>query len=76
MKNDDLFIVIEVDEILYLLEDSRVTVEVMKNSPYLADQKAEVEYWCETLTEAEEIIHLLCTCQKKVGQCKVLLCEL
>ena len=42
-------------------------VKAMLSSPYVADHKAEAEYWSEALAEVEEIVDLWSTCQKKVA---------
>ena len=43
-----------------------MSVEAMLASPYVADHKAEVEYWCDSLAQVEEIVDLWFTAQKKV----------
>ncbi|KAK2146290.1 hypothetical protein LSH36_618g01010 [Paralvinella palmiformis] len=65
IDHDNLFVIIEVEELKYLLEDSRVQVETMLTSPYVADHKTQVYKWSEVLGQAEEIVDLWVTCQKK-----------
>ena len=49
------------------LQDSRISVEAMLQSPYVGDIQNEAEEWCSALREIEEITDLWSTCQKKVG---------
>ena len=49
-----------------LLQDSRISVEAMLQSPYVGDIQSEAEEWCSALREIEEITDLWSTCQKKV----------
>ncbi|KAL3832089.1 hypothetical protein ACJMK2_023767 [Sinanodonta woodiana] len=65
IAEDDYYILIEVDELKYQLEDSRISIKGMMQSPYLGDMSAEVEYWNTALQEVEEITDLWYLCQKK-----------
>ncbi|GFR96312.1 dynein heavy chain domain-containing protein 1-like, partial [Elysia marginata] len=65
VATDDFYVLIEVEELKYQLEDSRITVDAMLASPYVGDIKDQVEYWCQALREIEEITDLWIECQKK-----------
>lgn len=51
---------------IFYLKDSRVQIETMLTSPYVADHKMQVSKWSEVLGQAEEIVDLWVMCQKKV----------
>ncbi|CAL1542050.1 unnamed protein product, partial [Lymnaea stagnalis] len=65
IANDDFYILIEVDELKYNLEDSRITVDSMMASPHGGDMKDQVEFWCQALRDIDEITDLWLECQKK-----------
>ncbi|XP_062587861.1 dynein heavy chain domain-containing protein 1-like, partial [Saccostrea cucullata] len=65
VTQDDFFILIEVDELKYQLEDSRINICSMLQSPYLGDMRQEVEFWDSALQQVEEITELWFQCQKK-----------
>ncbi|XP_013418883.1 dynein heavy chain domain-containing protein 1-like [Lingula anatina] len=65
ISGDDMFVLIDVEELKYLIDDSQVTLTSMLVSPYLADLRPETEYWSSSLQQAEEILDLWVTCQKK-----------
>ncbi|XP_035825634.1 dynein heavy chain domain-containing protein 1 [Aplysia californica] len=65
VANDDFYVLIEVEDLKYLLEDARCTVDAMLASPYVGDIKSQVEYWCQALREIEEIADQWVECQKK-----------
>ena len=52
---------------IVLLQDSRISIEAMLQSPYVGDIQSEAEEWCNALREIEEITDLWSICQKKVG---------
>ncbi|XP_060599368.1 dynein heavy chain domain-containing protein 1-like [Ruditapes philippinarum] len=65
VADDDYYILIEVEELKYQLEDSQISIRGMMQSPYLGDMTAEVESWNSALQQVEEIADLWFTCQKK-----------
>ncbi|XP_056008158.1 dynein heavy chain domain-containing protein 1-like [Ostrea edulis] len=65
VTQDDFFILIEVDELKYQLEDARISIRSMLQSPYLGDMRQEVEFWDSALQQVEEITELWFQCQKK-----------
>uniref|UniRef100_A0A8W8M9M4 AAA+ ATPase domain-containing protein n=1 Tax=Magallana gigas TaxID=29159 RepID=A0A8W8M9M4_MAGGI len=65
VTQDDFFILIEVDELKYQLEDARIGIRSMLQSPYLGDMRQEVEFWDSALQQVEEITELWFQCQKK-----------
>ncbi|KAJ8313858.1 hypothetical protein KUTeg_008419 [Tegillarca granosa] len=65
VADDDFFVLIEVDELKYQLEDSRISIKAMMQSPYLGDMRQEVEFWDSALQQVEEITDLWFLCQKK-----------
>ncbi|XP_052798483.1 dynein heavy chain domain-containing protein 1-like isoform X5 [Mya arenaria] len=65
VADDDYYILIEVEELKYQLEDSMISIAGMMQSPYLGDNTAEVESRCSALQQVEEITDLWYTCQKK-----------
>ncbi|XP_025095393.1 dynein heavy chain domain-containing protein 1-like isoform X2 [Pomacea canaliculata] len=65
VANDDLYVLIEVEELKYQLEDSRISVETMLQSPYIGDIESEAKEWSSALCEIEEITDLWVVCQKK-----------
>ncbi|XP_069111191.1 dynein heavy chain domain-containing protein 1-like isoform X1 [Argopecten irradians] len=65
VRDDDFFILIEVDDLKYQLQHSRISIKSMMQSPYLGDMSLQVEYWHTALQQVEEITDLWYTCQKK-----------
>ncbi|XP_078321880.1 dynein heavy chain domain-containing protein 1-like isoform X9 [Crassostrea virginica] len=65
VTQDDFFILIEVDELKYQLEDARIGIRSMLQSPFLGDMRQEVEFWDSALQQVEEITELWFQCQKK-----------
>ncbi|KAH9487912.1 hypothetical protein Btru_067436 [Bulinus truncatus] len=65
VSSDDFYVLIEVEELKYHLEDTRITLDAMLVSPHVNDTKTEVDFWCEALKEIEEITDLWFNCQKK-----------
>ncbi|XP_064648692.1 dynein axonemal heavy chain 6-like isoform X2 [Lineus longissimus] len=65
LKRDDLYTLIEIEELKYMLEDSSVTLQSMLVSPFLAELRPEAERWDFIVHELEEIIDSWHTCQKK-----------
>ncbi|XP_070211333.1 dynein heavy chain domain-containing protein 1-like isoform X3 [Littorina saxatilis] len=65
VATDDFYTLIEVEELKYQLEDSRISVEAMLQSPYVGDIQTEAKEWCTALREIEEITDLWAVCQKK-----------
>ena len=49
-----------------VLQDSRISIKGMMQSPYLGDMRQLVEYWNSALQQVEEITELWFICQKKV----------
>ncbi|KAK7008742.1 dynein heavy chain domain-containing protein 1, partial [Biomphalaria glabrata] len=65
VSSDDFYVLIEVEELKYHLEDSRITLDSMLASPHVNDVKSQVEFLCQALREIEEITDLWFDCQKK-----------
>ncbi|XP_076466624.1 dynein heavy chain domain-containing protein 1-like isoform X2 [Babylonia areolata] len=65
VTSDDFYVLIDIEELKYQLEDSRISVEAMLQSPYVGDIRAEAEEWCSSLRAIEEITDLWTVCQKK-----------
>ncbi|XP_028405416.1 dynein heavy chain domain-containing protein 1-like isoform X2 [Dendronephthya gigantea] len=61
----DMYILAGDDELKCLIEDNRVTLQLMLISPYVADLKPTVEGWMKNLEQLEEILGLWVACQKK-----------
>ncbi|XP_052095798.1 dynein heavy chain domain-containing protein 1-like isoform X11 [Mytilus californianus] len=65
VAEDDFYKLIEVDELKYQLQDTRISIKGMMQSPYLGDMRHSVEFWNSSLQQVEEITDLWYTCQKK-----------
>nr|KAG5709415.1 hypothetical protein BaRGS_029264 [Batillaria attramentaria] len=65
VANDDFYVLIELEELKYQLEDSRISVDAMLQSPYVGDIKTEAEEWSNALREIEELTDLWVIAQKK-----------
>ncbi|KAL8594105.1 hypothetical protein ACOMHN_000817 [Nucella lapillus] len=65
VATDDFYILIDIEELKYQLEDSRISVEAMLQSHYVGDIRREAEEWCSSLRAIEEITDLWTVCQKK-----------
>ncbi|XP_074658718.1 dynein heavy chain domain-containing protein 1-like, partial [Tubulanus polymorphus] len=60
-----LYILTNIEQLKYQLQESRVCIESMLVSPYLGDHRVQAEFWSTSLKELEELINLWNTCQKK-----------
>lgn len=48
------------------MQDARIGIRSMLQSPFLGDMRQEVEFWDSALQQVEEITELWFQCQKKV----------
>lgn len=53
--------------LIFFLQDARIGIRSMLQSPYLGDMRHEVEFWDSALQQVEEITELWFQCQKKVN---------
>ncbi|XP_048242736.1 dynein heavy chain domain-containing protein 1-like [Haliotis rufescens] len=65
VASDDFYTLIEVEELKYQLEDSRISLDAMACSPYLGDMEETVTHWCRALRQVDEITDLWLTSQRK-----------
>ncbi|XP_033127107.1 dynein heavy chain domain-containing protein 1-like isoform X2 [Anneissia japonica] len=54
----DMYTLIGIEELKYLLEDSQVTLQCMLVSPHLAELKTEAEIWHHNLQQVDEMLDL------------------
>lgn len=65
VSSDDLFVLVNSEELKYLLEDSQVTLQQMLASPYISEHRDATEVLYGNLRQADEIVDLWCDCQTK-----------
>ncbi|XP_072179432.1 dynein heavy chain domain-containing protein 1-like [Diadema setosum] len=61
----DMFTLIGIDQLKYLLEDNQLTLQSMLVSPHLADLRPEADLWASTLRQVGDMVELWSVCQKK-----------
>ncbi|XP_071943742.1 dynein heavy chain domain-containing protein 1-like [Antedon mediterranea] len=61
----DMYTLIAIEELKYLLEDSRVTIQSMLVSPHLSELKTEAEIWSHNLQQVDELLDLWTLTQHK-----------
>ena len=61
-----LHVYFTIADYVYPFQDNRVTFQLMRVSPYVADLTQTVEGWMKNLEQLEEILDLWVACQRKV----------
>ncbi|KAF6036157.1 DNHD1 [Bugula neritina] len=64
---EDLYILIETDELQYLLEDSQVSLKQILSSPYISGFASATQRLDNKIREVEELLKLWINCQSKEG---------